>query len=283
MQRVLEGWTHVPPLEGTESGEISLHEPSLLIEEEVLENLGHEWRVVHLFDLPRVRFPMDTTPPNQRRLAENDGLVELIQTIEYLEDIPMWGQRDYQLYPPRYGDPFYRGRGRGRGRGKGRREMMIERPPERDPTQGFERGLTQRSIGRGNGREFYSQGPLEINERYRQIEEWLNPASKGRRRSDAPISSPTAHNQQPRIPPTPAPSEDRCFTDWSSIGSESPNVLQPPQSVPVGDVLMTPRIEGIHKTDQTALQTSQPTSQESYMGAPSGTIQENFPTTPNVL
>ena len=58
------------------------------------------------------------TPPNQRRLAENDALVELIQTTEYLGDTPMWGQRDYQLYPPQYGDPFYRGRGRGRGRGR---------------------------------------------------------------------------------------------------------------------------------------------------------------------
>ena len=42
---------------------------------------------------------MDSTPPNQRRLAENDALVELIQTTEYLDDIPTWGQRDYRLYP----------------------------------------------------------------------------------------------------------------------------------------------------------------------------------------
>ena len=46
-----------------------------------------------------MRFPTDGTPPNQRRLAENDALVELIQTTEYLEDTPMWGQRDYELYP----------------------------------------------------------------------------------------------------------------------------------------------------------------------------------------
>ena len=37
-------------------------------------------------------------PPNQRRLAENDALVELIQTTEYLDDVPTWGQRD-RLYP----------------------------------------------------------------------------------------------------------------------------------------------------------------------------------------
>ena len=161
-------------------------------------------------------------------MAENDALVELIQTTEYLEDIPMWGQRDYQLYPPRYGDPFYRGRGRGRGKGRGGREMMSERHPKRDSTQGFGRGLIQGSFGRGNGRGFYSHGTLERNERYRQTEEWSDPASEGRRRSDAPISSPTAHSQQLRTPPTPAPSENRLFTDWSSIGSESPPIIPPP-------------------------------------------------------
>ena len=91
VQRILEGRTHVPPPDGTDSGERSSPEPSLL-EEEVLENLGCEWRVLHPFELPGVRFPTDTTPPNQRRLAENDALVHLIQTTKYLEDIPMWGQ-----------------------------------------------------------------------------------------------------------------------------------------------------------------------------------------------
>ena len=38
-------------------------------------------------------------PPNQRRLAENDALVELIQTTEYLDDVPTWGQRDYDFTP----------------------------------------------------------------------------------------------------------------------------------------------------------------------------------------
>ena len=33
---------------------------------------------------------------------------------------------------PKYGDPFYRGRDIGRGRG--RRELMGERPPERNAT-----------------------------------------------------------------------------------------------------------------------------------------------------
>ena len=58
-----------------------------------------EWRVLHPFELPGVRFPMDTTPSIQRRLAENNTLVELIQTTEYVEDIPMWGQRGFWLHP----------------------------------------------------------------------------------------------------------------------------------------------------------------------------------------
>ena len=129
---------------------------------------------------------------------------------------------------------------------------MGERPPERDSTQGFGRGST-RGFGRGNGRGFYSQGPLERNERYRQVEEWSSPASDGRGRRDVPISSPTAHRSHPRTPPTPAPSEDRLFTDWSSIRSGSPLVRSPPQSISVGDVLTTPGIEGGHETDQITL------------------------------
>ena len=130
VQCVSEGWTNGPPPDGTDSRQSSLSGPSLL-EEEVPENLGCEWRVLHPFEIPGVRFPTDTTPPNQRRLAENDALVELIQTTEYVEDIPMWGQR-LSVLPPRYGDPFYRERGRGRGRGRGRRQWMGERPPERE-------------------------------------------------------------------------------------------------------------------------------------------------------
>ena len=80
------------PLDGSDSGESNLLEPSLLVEEEVPKNLGCEWRVLHPFELPGVRFSTDTTLSNQRRLAENDALVELIQTTEYLEDISMWEQ-----------------------------------------------------------------------------------------------------------------------------------------------------------------------------------------------
>ena len=96
----MEGQINDPPPVGTGSAESSLSEPNLLVEG-IPENLGHEWRILHPFEIPEVRFPTDNTPPNQRRLAENDTLVELIQTTEYLEDTPTWGQRGYQILPPR--------------------------------------------------------------------------------------------------------------------------------------------------------------------------------------
>ena len=61
-----------------------------MVEGDVQEHLGHEWRVLHPFKIPGVWFPTDTTLPKE--VAENDALVELIQTTEYLEDMPMWGQ-----------------------------------------------------------------------------------------------------------------------------------------------------------------------------------------------
>ena len=98
MQQITEGQINEPTRENASSNESN---PSAIevLPEEIPDELGHEWRVLHPFELPGVRFPMDSTPPNQRRLAENNTLVELIQTTEYLEDTPTWGQRDYQLYP----------------------------------------------------------------------------------------------------------------------------------------------------------------------------------------
>ena len=136
MQQLTEGQINEPQREDASSSENNTSVVETL-PEEIPDELGHEWRILHPSDLPGVRNPTETTPPNQRRLAENDTLVELIQTTEYLDDIPTWGQKDYRLYPPHYGDPFYRGRGRGRGRG--RRDWLQERPMER-PHGGFSRG-----------------------------------------------------------------------------------------------------------------------------------------------
>ena len=86
-------------------GEDENSEESEPLEPLVLEGLpnelGPEWRVLHPFEILGVRFPTEDTPPNHRRLANSDALVELIQTAEYLEDAPSWGQR--RIYP------FYRG------------------------------------------------------------------------------------------------------------------------------------------------------------------------------
>ena len=98
-------------------GEDDHSEESMPLEPLVLEGLpdelGPEWRVLYPFEILGVRFPTEDTPPTHRRLAENDVLVELIQTAEYLEDAPSWAQR--RFYALQYGDPYYRGQGRGHG------------------------------------------------------------------------------------------------------------------------------------------------------------------------
>ena len=98
MQQLTEGQTTEPRRE-TDSSNESLEAMEETIPGDIPDELGREWRVLHPFDLSGVRFPNDTTPSNQRCLAENDALVELIQTTEYLDDVPTWGHRDYRLYP----------------------------------------------------------------------------------------------------------------------------------------------------------------------------------------
>ena len=72
MQQITEGQTNDPTREG-DSDESNSSKGNLSFED-IPDELGHEWRVLHPFELPGVRFPMDSTPPNQRRLAENDAL-----------------------------------------------------------------------------------------------------------------------------------------------------------------------------------------------------------------
>ena len=141
-QRRSEGQIEEQPRD-EDSEESDTLEP--LVIEGLPDELGPEWRVLHPFDIPGVRNPREDTPPTHRRLAENDTLVELIQTAEYLEDAPSWEQR--RFYPPQYGDPYYRGRGRGHGRGRGRgrgRGWLSE-------------DVTERDTGGGRGR-FHSHG-----------------------------------------------------------------------------------------------------------------------------
>ena len=98
VQCISEGQINECTQEDTNSAESGLTETYVLAGG-IPEELGHEWRVLHPFEIPGVRFQTDNTPPNQRRLAGNDALVELIQTTKYLEDTPTWGQGDYCLYP----------------------------------------------------------------------------------------------------------------------------------------------------------------------------------------
>ena len=86
VQHISEGQIEEHSREDEDSLENESLEPLVL--EGLPDELGPEWRVLHPFEIPEVRFPTNDTPPNHRRLAENDDLVKLIQTDEYLEDAP---------------------------------------------------------------------------------------------------------------------------------------------------------------------------------------------------
>ena len=95
VQRISEGQIEEHSRENEDSEENDTLEPLVL--EGLPDELGPEWRVLHPFKIPGVRFLTEDTPPTHRRMAENDALVELIQTAEYLKDAPSWGQR--RFYP----------------------------------------------------------------------------------------------------------------------------------------------------------------------------------------
>ena len=63
MQQLTEGQTNETQREDASSSENNTSVVETL-PEEIPDELGHEWRVLHLFDLPGVRFPTDTMPPN---------------------------------------------------------------------------------------------------------------------------------------------------------------------------------------------------------------------------
>ena len=105
VQCISEGQIEEHSEEDEDSVKVEPLEPLVL--EGLPDELGPEWRILHPFEILEVRFPTGDTPPNHRRLAESDALVELIQTAKYLEDAPSWGQRRFYLL--QYGDPYYRG------------------------------------------------------------------------------------------------------------------------------------------------------------------------------
>ena len=102
VQCISEGQIEEHSREDEDSLESEPLEPLVL--EGLPDELGPEWRVLHPFEILGVRFPTEDTPPNHRRLAESDALVELIQMAEYLEDAPSWGQR--RFYPTVIWGPF---------------------------------------------------------------------------------------------------------------------------------------------------------------------------------
>ena len=89
-QRLAEGQIEIQSQDDISSEENDTLEP--LVMEGLTDELGPEWRILHPFDIPGVRNPTEDIPPTHRRLAENDTLVELFQTAEYLEDAPSWEQ-----------------------------------------------------------------------------------------------------------------------------------------------------------------------------------------------
>ena len=155
--------------------------------------------------------------------------------------------------PPWYGDPFYRGRGRGRS------EWLSERPLERS-NGGFGRGFS-RGNGRGTRGDTH-QVTSERDQQDRREEEWSLPTSVERKEEGISIRQESPH----RTPPTPAPSEDRFFTDWSSSGS--PCVRMPPPSVPVAET--GPNI------NQPVNQTIQPGSEPAQIGATRNRLQDDI-------
>ena len=78
---------------------------------------------------------------------------------------------------------------------------------------------------------------------------------------------PQNENHHIELPPTPAPSEDRFFTDWSSLGMGSPLVRTPSQSVLARE--MGPDI------NQPANQTTQPGLGPTQIGFTENALQED--------
>ena len=69
-----------------------------------------------------------------------------------------------------------------------------------------------------------------------------------------------------RTPPTPPPSEERLFTDWSSL--ESPHARTSPQSVPVRETG-----QNINQPDN---QTTQPGSEPAQIGAMGDALHDDI-------
>ena len=99
----------------------------------------------------------------------------------------------------------------------------------------------------------------------RQEEEWSVPSNVERRENDM------ERCESPRAPLAPPPSEDRLFTDWSSIGS--PRERTSPRNASVRNI-----VPNINQPDN---QTVQPGSESARIEAMGNTLSDvmTFPST----
>ena len=67
MQQIMEGHTNEPTREG--DSDDSNPSDVNITSEEIPDELGHEWRVLHPFELLGVRFPMESTPPKSKEIS----------------------------------------------------------------------------------------------------------------------------------------------------------------------------------------------------------------------
>ena len=119
-----------------------------------------------------------------------------------------------------------------------------------------------RGFSHGNGREIRGdicQVNTERDQQDRWEEEWSVPASVERREDD------TVRQESHRAPPTPPPSEDRLFTDWSSL--DSPRARTSPENDAVREME-----QDINQPDN---QTTQPGSEPVQIEAMGNALHDN--------
>ena len=114
--------------------------------------------------------------------------------------------------------------------------MLQERQMDR-PNGGFGRGYSQ-----GNGVET-QQATTHRSQPDRQEEDWSMPTNVERRENEVERCE-TLHAPPPNVPP---PTEDRLFTDWSSIDSPRERVSQHIQSARGGEPNVT---QSVNQTEQ---------------------------------
>ena len=113
-----------------------------------------------------------------------------------------------------------------------------------------------RGFSHGNGREIrgeISQAHIVRNLQDRHEEEWSVPTSIERREND------TVRGESQRAPPTPPLSEDRLFTNWSSL--DSPQARTSPQNASMREIE-----QGINQSDNQTIQPGPEPAQIEAMG-----------------